>query len=419
MIIPSIDIQAGKVVQLRQGREHVLTDSRSPVELARYFGRFGPVAVVDLDAAMGTGSNEELVASCCAVARCRVGGGIRSKEAVLRWIRRGAEKVIIGTAASPEFLSQFPREWLIAAIDARDGEVVVEGWQRGTGTPLFDAAKQLGPYVSELLFTCVEREGMLGGGAVDEAIALKQAVDVPVTVAGGISSVAEVSRLTDAGMNVQLGRAVYESRIDLADAWVAQIRFGSDGLVPTIVQDDETGEVLMLAYSNAESLARALREGAGWYYSRSRNELWRKGATSGNTQELVGAEWDCDRDAVLFRVIQRGPACHEGRRSCFDSRQRDMLGRLARTIQSRAASAKQGSYTQRLLADRSLMAAKLREEIGEVIDADTMDEVSWEAADVLYHLMVFGQAAGVSLDRIAMELRSRMVGNVNANGLNG
>lgn len=140
MIIPSIDIKNGKVVQLRQGRETVLIDRRPPAELARYFTRFGPVAVIDLDAALGIGSNTELVAECCRVARCRVGGGIRSEEDVRRWIRRGAEKVIIGTAATPEFLRRFPRDWIIGAVDARNEEVVVEGWQKPTGKNVHELA---------------------------------------------------------------------------------------------------------------------------------------------------------------------------------------------------------------------------------------------------------------------------------------
>ena len=409
MIIPSIDIQGGRVVQLRQGRDRVWTDSRSPVELARYFARFGPVAVIDLDAALGTGNNSTLVSECCQVAQCRVGGGIRSKEDVLQWIRRGADKVIIGTAASPEFLGQFPREWLIAAIDARNDEVVIEGWRKTTGRCVYDVAKTLAPYCCELLYTCVEREGMLGGAAIETGLQLCESVPVPVTVAGGIRSIDETKQLIAGGCNVQLGRAVYENRIDLADAWVAQIAFGNDGLVPTVVQDGVSGDVRMLAYSNAESLRAALRTGQGWYYSRSRKELWRKGAISGNAQELIAARWDCDRDAVLFRVIQTGPTCHTGKANCFNTSAPDVLNRLASTIADRSRSNDSKSYTRSLLDDPALLNAKLREEIEEVIEADTIDEVAWESADVIYHILVRALAGGVTFDRICAELRSRLL----------
>lgn len=411
MIIPSIDIQDGKVVQLKQGRDTVLIDDRRPVDLARYFNRFGPVAVIDLDAAMGRGDNQALIAECCAVATCRVGGGVRTEEDVLKWIRRGAEKVIIGTAATPEFLRQFPRDWLIAAIDARHDEVVVEGWQKGTGNRMHDVATQLAPHCGELLYTCVEREGMLGGGDIETGLRLRESMSIPITVAGGIYSVDEVRQLSAGGCNVQLGRAVYENKLDLAEAWSGQIAFDDDGLAPTIVQDAATGQVRMLAYSNVQSIETALRTGQGWYYSRSRDELWRKGATSGNTQELVSARWDCDRDAILFRVIQTGPTCHKGGSSCFAGgapSERGVLEHLDRTIADRKNSPGVKSYTRRLLDDRTLLDAKLREEIEEVIEAQTVDEIAWETADVIYHLLTHARRGGVNLDRIRSELRSRM-----------
>lgn len=408
MIIPSIDIMGGQVVQLRQGSEKVLTDLRHPAELARFFARFGPVTVIDLDAALGTGCNKDLVMECCRAARCRVGGGIRTQDDVLRWIRRGAEKVIIGTSATPEFLGKFPRDWLIAAVDARNEQIVVEGWQKLTGRNVHEAAIALAPYCSELLYTCVEREGMLMGPAFETALAISDAVSVPVTVAGGIASTDEITRLIAAGCNVQVGRAVYEERIDLADAWVAQIVFDEKELVPTVVQDDDSGDVRMIACSNAESLKTALRTGRGWYYSRSRKELWRKGATSGNTQELVTARWDCDRDAVLFRVIQTGSTCHTGQDNCFRIASHNVFNRLDATLEGRAQKQSTGSYTRRLLDDPLLVNAKLREEIEEVIEADSFDEVAWEVADVLYHVLVKARSRDVSLARLCDELRSRM-----------
>jgi phosphoribosyl-ATP pyrophosphohydrolase len=139
--------------------------------------------------------------------------------------------------------------------------------------------------------------------------------------------------------------------------------------------------------------------------------LWRKGATSGNTQELVSARWDCDRDAILFNVIQTGPTCHKGNRSCFTGDaaiERAVLEHLDQTIAQRRCDPSAKSYTRRLLDDRTLLDAKLREEIEEVIEAKTVDEIAWEAADVIYHLLVHAHGRGVDLDRIRNELRSRM-----------
>ncbi len=407
MIIPSIDIMGGKVVQLRQGRDLVLTDKRHPADLAAEFGRYGPVAVVDLDAALGRGQNSDLLAACCKVARCRVGGGIRTPDDVRRWIKRGADKVVVGTMANPEFLREFPPEWIVAALDARGDEVVVKGWTEGTGQTVLDRARRLEPYCSEFLYTQVEREGMLGGCSLDGAAALRSAVDVPITVAGGISTIQELGRVLDAGCNAQLGRALYEGRIDLADAWVSRVHFDDRGLVPTIVQDIGTRDVLMLAYSNAESLAKALRTAQGWYYSRSRATLWRKGATSGHVQRLVSTAWDCDADTVLFLVEQTGPACHLNRQTCFGAGDDNVLHRLDRLLEKRKRNAPAGSYTCKLFDDRELISAKLREETEEVIEAGTADEIVWEAADLLYHLLVRTRADGVGLDEVLAELRSR------------
>ena len=407
MIIPSIDIMDGKAVQLRQGRDLILTDPRHPAALAAEFGRYGPVAVVDLDAALGRGQNRELVTACCRAARCRVGGGIRTHQDVRDWIRRGADKVVIGTMAEPEFLRVLPREWIIAALDARGDEVVTQGWTAATGRTVLEQARRLEPHCSEFLYTQVDREGMLEGCALENAMALRSTIGIPITVAGGISSTREVCQVVEAGFNAQLGRALYEGRIDLAEAWVSALRFDPAGLVPTIVQERRSRDVLMLAYSNTESLHRALTRGEGWYYSRSRQTLWRKGETSGHVQKLVSASWDCDRDTVRFLVDQTGPTCHLGRSTCFDDGGYDVLGQLERLITLRRDGAPVGSYTQQLLNEPERISAKLREEIEEVITATNAFEVAWECADVLYHLMVRMAAAGVDFDAVLRELRSR------------
>lgn len=411
MILPSIDLMGGRAVQLKQGRELLLTDPREPAEIAAEFGKFGPVAVVDLDAALGKGSNAAVMEKCCQAAECRVGGGIRTADDVRNWIKRGASKVVIGTMATPDFLRQFPRGWLVAAIDAKGDEVVDSGWTRGTKRDLFVKAAELAPYVSEFLFTQVEREGLLAGADFERARRLQAAVNVPITVAGGIRSAAEVADLQRAGFNTQLGRAVYEGSLDLVEAFVASVAFHSAGLVPTVVQDAARGDVLMLAWSNADSLRVTLREGVGAYWSRSRSSLWRKGETSGHVQKLVAARFDCDRDTLLFRVQQTGPACHTGVDTCFGDRRGGILEELYSTLQSRLAgieSAEKLSYTQQLLRDPERLAGKLREETEEVIVAPNRDNLRWECADLIYHLFVKMVAAGLTPQEVEAELRGRM-----------
>ena len=146
------------MVQLIGGEERALS-AGAPRDIARQFGRLGPIAVIDLDAAMGTGSNREAIAELCVTYRCRVGGGIRDLETARWWLDAGAEKIIIGTAASPELLQHLPRERVMVALDARNDEVVVEGWKTRTGKRIEDEMARLRPYTSGFLVTFVENEG--------------------------------------------------------------------------------------------------------------------------------------------------------------------------------------------------------------------------------------------------------------------
>jgi phosphoribosyl-ATP pyrophosphohydrolase/phosphoribosyl-AMP cyclohydrolase len=186
----------------------------------------------------------------------------------------------------------------------------------------------------------------------------------------------------------------------------ADIAFDERGLVPCVVQDWASGEVLTVAYTNAEALARTRATGELHLWSRSRGELWHKGATSGNTQAVKAIRYDCDADAVLALVEPHGPACHTGARACFFNGEleppvpHEALPALERTIADRAAERPEGSYTTALLADPARIGEKVREEAEEVARAarDESDErVAEEAADVLYHLAVLLRSRGLSL----------------------
>jgi phosphoribosyl-ATP pyrophosphohydrolase/phosphoribosyl-AMP cyclohydrolase len=186
----------------------------------------------------------------------------------------------------------------------------------------------------------------------------------------------------------------------------SQVVFDERGLVPCIVQDWQTGEVLTLAYMNAESLALTRQTGETHFFSRSRQELWHKGATSGHTQTVKAIRYDCDGDALLALVEPNGPACHTGERTCFHRGEvepaapGEVLARLERTIVDRERSRPEGSYTVRLLADPELAQAKVREEADEVARAtreESDQRVAEEAADVIYHLAVLLHGRGLSL----------------------
>jgi phosphoribosyl-ATP pyrophosphohydrolase/phosphoribosyl-AMP cyclohydrolase len=188
------------------------------------------------------------------------------------------------------------------------------------------------------------------------------------------------------------------------------------GLAPCIVQDWRTGEVLTLAYMNAEALARTRETGELHLWSRSREELWHKGATSGNTQAVKALRLDCDGDALLALVEPAGPACHTGARTCFHAGDleppapHEALPGLERTLVDRQRDRPHGSYTAKLLADPQLIAEKILEEADEVARAaakESDERVDEEAADVLYHLAVLMRSRGRSLADAAEVLNGR------------
>jgi phosphoribosyl-AMP cyclohydrolase / phosphoribosyl-ATP pyrophosphohydrolase len=209
---------------------------------------------------------------------------------------------------------------------------------------------------------------------------------------------------------------------------LSAVRFGADGLVPVVAQDNRSGDVLMVAFANQDALVRTLSTGLAHYFSRSRGRLWQKGESSGHIQRVTEVRLDCDGDAVLYRVEQTGPACHTGTRTCFSSVLGDaggqavdeeqhedpgghLLSRLARTIAQRAAERPQGSYTAELLAGGPSKASqKVGEEAVElVVAANSEDDqrLASEAADLLYHLLVLLQVRGVPLDAVLQELERR------------
>ena len=197
------------------------------------------------------------------------------------------------------------------------------------------------------------------------------------------------------------------------------IRYDEKGFVPVVAQDANTGEVLTLAYANEEALTKTIETGEAHYHSRSRGELWRKGATSGNTQRVVEVRLDCDGDALLYRVVARGPACHTGAYSCFftpvvssDENAPNLgrtLTRLARTIAERHREMPESSYTAQLIGrGAGRIAQKVGEEAVEVVIAALEEEkLAEESADLLYHLLVLLEERGVKSEEVAEVLDER------------
>jgi len=406
VIVPSIDLMGGRAVQLRRGDPDDCALAVDDVlGLAERYARVGDLAVIDLDRALGRGDNEALVRQLCARFPCRVGGGIRTVELGRALLRAGAQQIIVGTKAEPAFLEQLAPSQVIVAVDERGGEVVDEGWTRGTGVSVLDRVRALSPYCSGFLYTAVDREGLLAGTALGRVRAVREATDRRVTAAGGIASIEEVRALAEMGVESQLGMAIYTGALDLPELFCALTDFQKHGgLVPTAVVRED-GVLLMLAWSSPDTLRAALTEGVGIYWSRSRQKVWRKGEESGHTQALLRARLDCDRDTVRFTVRQTGPCCHLGQDTCWGEAA-PTLGALEAILQDRLDHPT-GSFGSKLMASERLIRRKLHEEVWEVSDAETPDETIHEAADLLFFATALLVKRGVRWEDVLRALRGR------------
>ena len=425
MIVSSIDLKDGKVVQLRQGKDLVL-ERDNPEELIAEFDIYGEVAIIDLDAALrntkpdGSTANTDILKGLLRRGNVRVGGGIRDAKKAKELLSLGAEKVIIGSAAfaladgtpgvNTSFLESMVqaigREHIIISVDSRDGKIAVKGWTESAGIDLIEGALAVEPYCSELLFTCVEREGTMTGIDMSLVHSLRSAVNCRLVVAGGVSTLEEVIALEKLGCDVQLGMALYTGKVALKDAFIQCLDWKKVELVTVVVQS-ETGEVLMVAYANREAFEKTFATGKLTFWSRTRKTLWTKGETSGNTLEVIRLRVDCDRDTVLATVKPNGPSCHTGAWTCFKtvSDRPYSLPYLSSVIADRFENPKPGSYTATLTPER--VREKIEEEAEELIEANGRDEVIWECADLLYFVNVLMHREGVSWQNVLDELDRR------------
>lgn len=356
-IIPCLDVKDGRVVK---GVKFVgLRDAGDPVEAARTYNAQGADELVFLDITATLDQRDTVVRMVEAVARevfipFTVGGGIRSVDDIRRILLAGADKVSLNSAAvnNPELVREaagkFANQCIVVAIDAvkkADGtyEVVTHGGSKKTGLDVVEWAKQVEALgAGEILLTSLDADGTKAG--YDNVLnrLVSEAVAIPLIASGGAGKMADFyDALTVGGASAALAASLFHfAEITIPDlkrylalrdivvhpiaesvplfslAW-ADLRPDSSGLIPVVVQDFVSDEVLMLAYMNQEAYTATQESGLMHYYSRSRQSLWKKGETSGHFQEVAQAFYDCDADTLLFRVKQTGAACHTGEYSCF------------------------------------------------------------------------------------------------------
>ena len=227
MLIPSIDLHGGQVVQLVQGERPALA-SDDIESWVRKFRRFPKVQLIDLDAAMGSGSNDRIVRSIAPRLPCRVGGGIRTVERAREVLRYGAMAVIVGsslfkdgkpdTAFAARLAASVGADRVIAAVDSRGGQVVVKGWKETVGLSAVEAVQQLEPFCAEFLYTHVDKEGLMEGTDLQAVMAVRRATSRKLTAAGGITSQTEIDQLNRAGIDAVVGMAIYTGRLEIESA---------------------------------------------------------------------------------------------------------------------------------------------------------------------------------------------------------
>lgn len=231
MIVPCIDLMDGKVVQLVQGREKAL-EGDSPAEMLRKFAAFPQIQVIDLDAAMGRGANDDLVEMLAAKALIRAGGGVRTVSRAEALLAQGAYRVIVGTSAfnadgpNHPFLESLAAsvgsDRIVLALDTKDGRIVIKGWQEATRFTAEDVIRQLEPYCSGFLCTYVDKEGMMQGTDLDWFRRLRTATEMEITAAGGITTLDDIRALTAMNIHCAVGMAIYTGRLDLAELALLQ-----------------------------------------------------------------------------------------------------------------------------------------------------------------------------------------------------
>ncbi len=343
LIFPAIDIKDGRAVRLVKGDYSTASQvASSPLDAARSFEAAGAewLHMVDLDGAKaGSTINRDLiieVANSCTM-KVQVGGGIRDMETVRNYLDSGVERVILGSAAlkNPDFVREAVELYgdrIVVGIDARDGKVATEGWLDTSSVDYLDFARLMESIgVKTIVFTDISKDGTLQGPNLQQLEAINNAVSCDIIASGGVSCAKDIANLRDLFLYGAIcGKSLYSGSLELGEAisignapWELSRFFAKAELIPAIVRSADDGEVLMLAYMNEESFGLTLKTGYTWFYSRSRQELWNKGATSGHLQKVTDIRYDCDCDTLLVTVEQTGAACHTGSRSCFFGRVKD------------------------------------------------------------------------------------------------
>ncbi len=349
IILPAIDIKNGHCVRLFQGDYNtakVVADN--PVQTAQTFAKQGArwLHLVDLDGAKsGRPCNHDIIFDIrkSTDLQIEMGGGIRDMETVEFYLDSGIDRVILGSAAlhNPDFVQRAIDKHgkkIAVGIDALAGKVASEGWLDQSEVNYLELAKKIDKMgASYIVFTDISKDGTLNGPNLAMLDKINSVVKTNIIASGGVSTIMDIISLHDLGLyGAIVGTSIYSKTLDLASAVVLAQRvslkhpknrtevednldryFIRADLLPVIIQDADTKQVLMMTYMNRDAFEKSMSTGEVWFYDRTRKQIWHKGEISGHTQKIIGIMADCCDDALLVQVKPNGPACHTGNTSCF------------------------------------------------------------------------------------------------------
>lgn len=392
MIIPSILIQGGQAVDASLSSRE-LTALGDPLPLMEKLTRVGLVSVIDVDASAGAGDNGPLMHQLLERGPCRVSAGILDEETAWEWLDAGAHSIVIGPRAKPSFLRKFPKHQILVSFEI--GGAHLAQATREVRARMEDLAEFAGGFT--VRWTTEDGcEDFVELDRVNELI--PYCGEARLTVSGRVRRESDVATFDRLNVDVECGTLLCTQEFSLADIMAALLADGSGkDLWPTVVVDEHQ-HALGLAWSNLESLRKALEEGKGIYYSRSRKALWQKGENSGATQELVRAEIDCDRDSLRFLVRQHGKGfCHLGMFTCWGPLVG--LGWLETELRDRAHELQAESPEE--------VERKLREKIYEYARTETPEDAIAEASELVSYIAISLARKGGTLTQVSREIDRR------------
>lgn len=441
-IIPSIDIIDGKCVRLKQGKpEDITVYPVSPVEYAKECVRnnLKYIHVVDLNRVFNTTdeTNMSVIMEMLKIPgiKMQIGGGIDSVRIALEYLLHGVDRICLGSIVhhdpekAKEIIRRVGAKRIVVCADFKHGCVVTGGWTRSTKKNVVDYITKIYNDMGVRTFLCtnVEHDGMLSGYSEEAYTKIRQNFpNIELIASGGCSSMSDVVNLKNVVDSCIVGKALMDnyvsekrdySKVCMSEAkdytFVESVDFGKcGGLVPCIVQDYKTKDVLMLAYMDKEALDTTIHTRVATFYSRSRKEIWIKGKSHGKRLPVVDYKLDCDRDAILLLVnaTDFGNICHLEQETCWGERD-FTLEYLDTYIHKIKSGEIPSEYTKHLLdGGLTQMAKKVGEEAIETvieIMKENKERVVYESADLIYHLIVMLNKLDIPFNDIVSELKKR------------